>query len=103
MSGFLTRVLRVGEGKRLKAFESATRAVNTFEPEMEARSDEELRDRYQELREQVIARIEQGEDGEEALADGQAETFAIVREAGRRALGMRHFDVQIMGGFALAD
>jgi preprotein translocase subunit SecA len=103
MPGFMDRVLRVGEGKRLKALESATRAVNSFEPDMEARSDEELRDRYQELRDQVLDRIEQGDDVDVALADVQPEAFALVREVGRRTLGMRHFDVQIMGGFALAD
>src|SRR3954447_23146641 len=99
----LNRVLRVGEGRRLKALEEATRSVNAFEDEIAALSDEGLRDRYAGLREQVRARVEDGDDMERAMREVQAECFAIVREAGHRALGMRHFDVQIMGGYTLGD
>ena len=94
----LNRVLRVGEGRRLKALEEAARTVNSLEASITPLSDEELRERYGQLRDQVRERIAGGEDSEKALRDVQAETFAVVREAGRRALGMRHFDVQIMGG-----
>src|SRR4029079_39287 len=103
LMSLLTRVLRVGEGRRLKSLEDATRAVNSLEDEMTPLSDEELRDRYQRLREQVQARVADGDDLEKAMRDVQAECFAIVREAGTRALSMRHFDVQIMGGYALGD
>jgi preprotein translocase subunit SecA len=99
----LNRVLRVGEGRRMKSLEDATRSVNALEDEMTPLSDEELRDRYQGLREQVQARVADGDDLEKAMRDVQAECFAIVREAGSRALNMRHFDVQIMGGYALGD
>src|SRR3954468_18282119 len=99
----LNRVLRVGEGRRMKALEDATRIVNAYEDEVAALSDDELRDRYGSLREQVRAQVEAGEDAEKALREVQAEAFAVVREAGKRALGMRHFDVQIMGGYALGD
>src|SRR5262249_25912267 len=99
----LNRVLRVGEGRRLKSLEDATRSVNAFEDEIAALSDDELRDRYGALREQVQARADDGDDLEKALREVQAECFAIVREAGQRALGMRHFDVQIMGGYTLGD
>jgi preprotein translocase subunit SecA len=99
MSKLLDRVLRMGEGRRLRTLEDATRAVNALESEMQALSDAGLADRYAELRDQVQA----ASDLDVALADAQAACFALVREAGRRALGMRHFDVQIMGGYALAD
>ena len=99
----LNRVLRVGEGRRLKALEEAARTVNSLEDSITPLSDEELRDRYGQLRDQVRERIADGEDPEKALRDVQAETFAVVREAGWRALGMRHFDVQIMGGYTLGD
>jgi preprotein translocase subunit SecA len=102
MSNLLNRVLRIGEGRRLKALEDAARAVNALEPEMKALSDDELRDRYAGLRDAVRSRVAEGEDTEAVLLDVQAETFAIVREAGWRSLGMRHFDVQIMGGYTLA-
>src|SRR6476620_4812095 len=99
----LNRVLRVGEGRRMKALEDATRTVNAFEDEIAALSDDELRDRYGSLRDHVRAQIAEGEDTEKALREVQAEAFAIVREAGKRSLGMRHFDVQLMGGYALGD
>jgi preprotein translocase subunit SecA len=87
------RVLHAGEGKKLKIIESVVPAVAAFEPEMERRSDDELRA----LTGAFKARLEQGED----LDDVLPEAFATVREAGRRVLGQRHFDVQVMGGAAL--
>src|ERR1700674_2140769 len=99
MSKLVDRVLRVGEGRRLRTLEHATRAVNALEPQIEALSDAELKEHYVALRERVAS----AEDAKRELDATQAECFALVREAGRRALGMRQFDVQIMGGFALAD
>jgi preprotein translocase subunit SecA len=87
------RVLHAGEGKKLKIIESVVPAVAAFEPEMERRSDDELRA----LTGAYKARLEQGED----LDDLLPEAFATVREAARRVLGQRHFDVQVMGGAAL--
>src|SRR5690242_21684801 len=99
----LNRVLRMGEGRRLKTLEQAARDVNALEPEIEPLTDDELRERYDALRQEVARRLAEDEDVDRVLPDYQAEAFALVREAGRRALGMRHFDVQIMGGFTLAD
>src|SRR5450432_1897489 len=87
------RVLNAGEGKKLKIIQSVVPAVAGFEPEMERRSDDELRA----LTGVYKTRLEQGED----LDDLLPEAFATVREAGRRVLGQRHFDVQVMGGAAL--
>ncbi len=70
-------------------------AVNAFEPEMSALSDEQLRDKTQAFRDRLAA----GEDLDSMLP----EVFAVVREAGKRTLGMRHFDVQIMGGQVLYE
>ena len=70
-------------------------ATNAFEPAMAALSDEELRAKTVEFKE----RLAQGEE----LDDMLPETFAVCREAGKRALGMRHFDVQIMGGQVLHE
>ncbi|KAK3026889.1 hypothetical protein RJ639_041358 [Escallonia herrerae] len=71
------------------------RSVNSFEPHIERLSDEKLAAKTVEFRQ----RLGQGE----TLADIQAEAFAVVREAARRKLGMRHFDVQIIGGAVLHD
>jgi preprotein translocase subunit SecA len=103
MSNLLNRVLRLGEGRRLKGLEEATRLVNSLEPEISALSDLELRGRYAALRDGVRERVDAGEDPEKPLRDVQAECFALVREAGKRSLQMRHFDVQIMGGYTLGD
>lgn len=70
-------------------------SVNALEPQLRRLSDEQLRGKTTEFR----LRLSRGE----ALADIQAEGFAVVREAARRTLGMRHFDVQIIGGAVLHD
>jgi preprotein translocase subunit SecA len=87
------KILHAGEGRKLKLLQSVVPEVAAFEPEMQARSDEELRALTGAFRE----RLERGED----LDDLLPEAFATVREAGVRVLGQRHFDVQIMGGGAL--
>jgi preprotein translocase subunit SecA len=91
----IDRALRVGEGKKFKQFERHVARINDFEPELELESDEELRDRYEALR----ARALNGEP----LDDLLFETFALTREAARRTLGQRHFDVQLIGGMVLHD
>src|SRR5918994_3784789 len=91
----LDRALRVGESKKFKSFERNVELINAFEPELELESDDELRDRYAALRERHL----NGEPLDELLY----ESFALTREAGRRALGQRHFDVQLIGGMVLHD
>jgi preprotein translocase subunit SecA len=91
----LDRALRVGEGKKFKAFERNVELINAFEPELELESDDELRERYVALRERHL----NGEPLDELLY----ESFALTREAGKRALGQRHFDVQLIGGMVLHD
>jgi preprotein translocase subunit SecA len=89
----LDRFLRVGEGKKVKALQSLVPDINALEPEMEKLSDDALRGRTDEFR----RRVERGE----TLDDLLIEAFAVVREAGQRVLGQRHYDVQMMGGAAL--
>ena len=92
---FLDRALRIGEAKKYKTYEQRVERINAYEPELELYSDEELRESVDELRE----RARNGEP----LDDLLNECFALVREAGRRTLGMRHFDVQLVGGMVLHD
>jgi preprotein translocase subunit SecA len=89
------RALRIGEGKKFKAFEKNVVRINDFEPELELESDDELRERYEALRERAI--------GGEPLSDLLYESFAVTREASKRSLGQRHFDVQLVGGMVLND
>jgi preprotein translocase subunit SecA len=91
----LDRALRVGEGKKFKQFEKHVGRIGDFEPELELESDDELRARYERLRERAIAG--------ESLDDLLFESFAITREVAKRTLGQRHFDVQLIGGMVLHD
>src|SRR5437660_6034652 len=91
----LDRALRIGEGKKFKEFEKRVGRINDFEPEVELDSDDELRERADALRE----RARNGE----SLDDLLSESFAITREAAKRTIGQRHFDVQLIGGMVLHD
>src|SRR5665213_2896731 len=87
------KVLRAGEGKKVRRLQGLVPIINEFEPAMEALSDEELKHKTVEFRQ----RLEEGE----TLDDLMVEAFAVTREAARRVIGQRHFDVQLMGGMAL--
>src|SRR3954454_14227137 len=89
----LERALRMGEGKKFKTFEKSVARINDFEEELELDTDEELKERYSALRERHLAG--------ESLDDLLPESFAITREASKRTLGQRHFDVQLIGGMVL--
>jgi len=89
----IDKVLRIGEGKILRRLEAVAKAVNAIEDDFKAMSDDELRAMTDEFRKRL-------DDGE-SLDDLMPEAFATVREAARRVLGQRHFDVQLMGGAAL--
>jgi preprotein translocase subunit SecA len=91
----VTKALRVGEGRKFKAYEKRAQKINAIEPEMELLSDEELRAEADSLRERAR--------GGESLDDLLPEAFALTREAARRSIGQRHFDVQLIGGMALHE
>src|SRR3954453_15020202 len=93
MPGILDKALRLGEGRQFKQYSKRVEAINRFEPELELLEDDEIREQFNGLRE----RAANGED----LDDLLPESFAITREAGRRTMGMRHFDVQLIGGMVL--
>src|SRR5918992_1690195 len=93
--GALEKVLRVGEGRRLKRLAGQADYVASLEPEMEALSDAELAAKTVEFKQ----RLEKGEQVEELVF----EAFAAVREAAKRSVGMRPFDVQIMGAIVLHE
>ena len=95
MAGFLSKLLTLGEGKQLKRYEDTVQRINGLEPGMQELSDAEL----MALTAAFMERQENGESLESLLP----EAFAAVREAGVRTLGMRHFDVQLIGGMALND
>ncbi|HEY3141271.1 MAG TPA: preprotein translocase subunit SecA [Acidimicrobiales bacterium] len=89
----LDRFLRAGEGKKLRALEALVPDISALEPQLERLSDGELQAKTTEFRE----RLDQGA----TLDDLLIEAFAVVREAGKRVLGQRHYDVQLVGAAAL--
>ncbi len=91
--GLLSRILSAGEGRQLKTYEGIVDKINALEPDMQALSDDELRGLTPQFRE----RVDQGEKLDSILP----EAFAAVREASVRTTGLRHFDVQLVGGMAL--
>jgi len=106
--GLFSKILHAGEGKRLKAVQAVVPLVNALEPEISRLSDAELAGRTAEFKLRVERARADVRDAEAAriatadvLDDLLPEAFAVVREAAKRVLGQRHFDVQIMGGTAL--
>ena len=95
MANLLTKILRMGEGRKFKALQQHVEAVSALEPEMEGLSDGALSAKTNEFRE----RLANGE----TLDDILPEAFAVVRETSRRTLEMRPFDVQVLGGIALHE
>jgi preprotein translocase subunit SecA len=93
ISNILTRIFGSRNERLLKQYGQAVREINALEPAMAALSDDALKAKTAELK----TRLGNGEELDAVLA----EAFAVVREAGKRALSMRHFDVQLMGGMAL--
>ncbi len=93
MVAILDKILRAGEGRTLKRLERIAAEVNACEAQIQVLSDDQLRGKTEEFK----ARLSAGED----LDDLLPEAFATVREAAKRTLGQRHYDVQIMGGAAL--
>jgi preprotein translocase subunit SecA len=91
--GILDRALRMGEGKQFKEYESRVASINEIEPEMELLADEDLKTEADALRERA--------KGGEKLDDLLPEAFALTREAARRTLGQRHYDVQLIGGMVM--
>src|SRR5512137_1167822 len=93
ISNILTRIFGSRNERLLKQYGHSVRAINALEPAMAALSDEALRAKTDEFK----GRVANGE----ALDAILPEAFAVVREAGKRTLQMRHFDVQLIGGIAL--
>ncbi len=93
--GLFSKLLSMGEGKPLKKYQAVVEKINSIESTMREKSDEELS--------QMTVYFRKRLDAGESLDDLLPEAFAAVREASRRTTGLRHFDVQLIGGMALHD
>src|SRR5512147_2085044 len=92
---FFTKILGDPNEKELKRIRPIVAEINSLEDEMRALSDDDLRAKTSEFKQE----LEQGADLDDILPDA----FAVVREASRRVLGMRHYDVQLIGGVVLHE
>ena len=95
MIKIVDKLLHAGEGRRLKNLEEQTARVTELEPTVAGLTDEQLRAKTAEFRQRYA--------NGELLDDLLHEAFAVAREAGKRALGMRPFDVQVLGGIVLHE
>jgi preprotein translocase subunit SecA len=93
ISGLLKKIFGSRNDRLIKQYNQTVKRINAFEPAMQALSDEQLQAKTDEFR--------QRHANGESLDDLLPEAFAVVREAGKRVLGMRHFDVQMIGGMVL--
>jgi len=93
ISGLLKKIFGSRNDRLIKQYSQTVKRINAFEPALQALTDEQLRAKTDEFR--------QRHANGESLDDLLPEAFAVVREAGRRVLGMRHFDVQMIGGMVL--
>ena len=93
ISGLLKKVFGSRNDRLIKQYSQTVKRINAFEPQIQALSDEQLRAKTDEFRQRHV--------NGESLDDLLPEAFAVVREAGKRELGMRHFDVQLIGGMVL--
>ncbi|QNI34381.1 preprotein translocase subunit SecA [Alloacidobacterium dinghuense] len=108
ISTALTKVFGTSNERAVKRLMPVVGSINAMEPNVQRMSDDELRAKTQEFKARIAAAIEGITDAEErkaaekqALDEILPEAFAVVREAGRRAVNMRHFDVQLIGGMVL--
>src|SRR5260221_3296339 len=107
----IARFIGTKHERDLKKLEPLVAAMNAQEPEVQTLSDEQLKERFAALRTQVQEQLKDADPAEptykdqlqKALTDAIVPAFALVREAGRRFLKMRHFDVQLIGGMVLND
>jgi len=96
LQAFMGKVFGTANDRELKKYFKKIEKINALESKYEALNDEELKASFLELKESV-------QSGEKSLDDVLFDSFAITREASKRVLGMRHFDVQLIGGMVLHE
>src|SRR5437868_1067877 len=107
----IARFIGTKHERDIKKLQPSVVAINALEPEIRALSDEQLTARFQELKQPIQDQLKELDPTEptfreamqKAIEPAIVPAFAIVREAGRRLLNMRHFDVQLIGGMVLHD
>jgi len=95
IAGLLKKIFGSRNDRLIRQYSQTVRSISAFEPKIQALTDEELRGKTDEFRQRIV--------GGETLEALLPEAFAVVREAGKRVHGMRHFDMQMVGGMVLHD
>ena len=95
MQGFLKKLLGDKQDKKLNSFYKKVKQINELEPEIEKLTDDELKAKTEYFKDLLA--------NGKTIFDIQNEAFAVVREAAKRVVGMRHFDVQLIGGMVLTE
>ncbi len=96
LQAFMGKVFGTANDRELKKYTKKVQKINDLESKYEVLSDDELKEAFNDLRESVVS-------GEKSLDDVIYDSFAITREASKRVLNMRHFDVQLIGGMVLHE
>ena len=96
LQALMGKIFGTSNDRELKKYSKRVKNINALESKYEALSDDELKAAFLELKESVVSE-------EKSLKDVLEDSFAITREASKRVLNMRHFDVQLIGGMALHE
>ena len=96
IKGVVKKFFGTKNDREIKRYQKRVKKINALEPKYEKLSDEELKGAFEELRQKV-------KNGEATMDDVLEDSFAITREASKRVLGMRHYDVQLIGGMVLHE
>jgi len=97
------KVIGTRNDRELKKYQKRVKEINALEPKYEKMSDEEIKNEFNKIKENIIDEIKNGADEQETLNKYLNEVFAMTREASKRVLGLRHFDVQLIGGMVLHE
>jgi preprotein translocase subunit SecA len=89
--------------RELKKYFARVKGINALEEKYEKMSDDEIKNEFDKIKNQILEEVKNGADEQETLNKYLNDVFAMVREAGKRVLGMRHFDVQLVGGMVLHE
>ena len=97
------KIIGTKNDRELKRYQKRVKEINALEPKYEKMSDDELKEEFNKIKSNVLDEIKNGADEQETLNKYLNEVFAITREASKRVLGMRHYDVQLIGGMVLHE
>ncbi len=97
------KIIGTKNDRELKRYQKRVKEINALEPKYEKMSDEEIKSEFNKIKENILEEVKNGADEQETLNKYLNDVFAMTREASKRVLGMRHFDVQLIGGMVLHE